>query len=807
MRLLFSTSVPNFKLERSQLEKPLVIPYNIPYWKKEKLINLLTYGLREKAPLLMETNWSLVEKELETQQRPQKINAFRLLRNEIIIIEIETQEQLRSYNRKYSRLPVLLTVATLKNPNIRAPRKWISDLKLMLIESVQRTVFEDKLIEPKLFGDDFPSSFILQNFEDPIDCIDFLNLTIQKMTLQIEKNNDVIKINEEFLRSTFCEVIADQLAELSSDELKLLYSLALTDIPEEISDLTSMSRKNVMKTAEGLYSKGFMHIYGNLISPTAPIKKLSEPKYFEKIGKSLRESIPDRFNITEELYSKILQSIQPLEDAFLLERNDISSISTTEITPDINISTIKESIKTKIPEIGLDDFVDVDNTEKLLEICSRILWKEKDEKKRRVLFSARSLAYLFEKNTEKSLQDASMIMGDEEYVNILRRLYLENSKLLIIQGKWSFAIEILEKAIEISKNIDEIQGDLIIQLGFIFENRGEYDKASKLYKESLRIYKELGDKSGIATTLRNLGNIHLHQGNYEEAVKKYNQSLKIAEELGDKSGIAKALHNLGNIHYFQGNYEEAVKLYNQSLKMGEELRNKSGIAKTLRNLGNIHYFQGNYEEAVKLYNQSLKMGEELRNKSGIAKTLHNLGNIHYSQGNYEEAVKKYNQSLRIAEELGDKSGIATTLHQLGNVQCDQGNYEEAVKLYNQSLKMKEELGDKRGIANSLGQLGMIHLHQGNYEEAVKLYNQALKIDEELGNKSGIASTLHQLGRIDEEEGECSGALRNYFSSLSIFEKLNSPDKEIVTRSISRLRDKMGEENFKEAYQELESNKK
>ena len=42
--------------------------------------------------------------------------------------------------------------------------------------------------------------------------------------------------------------------------------------------------------------------------------------------------------------------------------------------------------------------------------------------------------------------------------------------------------------------------------------------------------------------------IHHDQGNYEEAVKKYNQSLKIAEELGDKSGIAETLHQLGMIH-------------------------------------------------------------------------------------------------------------------------------------------------------------------------------------------------------------------------------------------------------------------
>ena len=81
--------------------------------------------------------------------------------------------------------------------------------------------------------------------------------------------------------------------------------------------------------------------------------------------------------------------------------------------------------------------------------------------------------------------------------------------------------------------------------------------------------------------------IHQDQGNYEEAVEKYNQSLKIKEELGDKSGIAATLQQLGMIHQDQGNYEEAVKMYNQSLKIVEELGDKSGIAITLHQLGRI----------------------------------------------------------------------------------------------------------------------------------------------------------------------------------------------------------------------------
>ncbi len=100
------------------------------------------------------------------------------------------------------------------------------------------------------------------------------------------------------------------------------------------------------------------------------------------------------------------------------------------------------------------------------------------------------------------------------------------------------------------------------------------------------------------------------------------------------------------------------------------------------------------------------------------------------------------------------------------------------------------------------QIGMIHQDQGNYEEAVKKYNQSLKIEEELGNKRGIASTLYQIGRINKEQGECSSALRNYLTSYSIFDQLNSPNKDIVSRSLSRLRDKMEEKEFDAEHKRL-----
>ena len=65
--------------------------------------------------------------------------------------------------------------------------------------------------------------------------------------------------------------------------------------------------------------------------------------------------------------------------------------------------------------------------------------------------------------------------------------------------------------------------------------------------------------------------IHWEQGNLEEAQAKYEQSLAIDVELGDRSGFAISVFQLGQIHEEQGSYHEALEKYLTCLSFEEEL--------------------------------------------------------------------------------------------------------------------------------------------------------------------------------------------------------------------------------------------
>ncbi len=62
-----------------------------------------------------------------------------------------------------------------------------------------------------------------------------------------------------------------------------------------------------------------------------------------------------------------------------------------------------------------------------------------------------------------------------------------------------------------------------------------------LYEQGLAIFRELGDRWGIAGTLADLGNLAREQGNYPAAHSLYRESIKIFQELEHKRGIARLL--------------------------------------------------------------------------------------------------------------------------------------------------------------------------------------------------------------------------------------------------------------------------
>jgi tetratricopeptide (TPR) repeat protein len=104
----------------------------------------------------------------------------------------------------------------------------------------------------------------------------------------------------------------------------------------------------------------------------------------------------------------------------------------------------------------------------------------------------------------------------------------------------------------------------------------------------------------MALGLGHLGNLACDWGEYERAATYYEESLTLYRELGDKRGIAFALTNLGHTAHALGEAREAAAHYRESLPLCRSIANSMGICMNLVGLARLATLAGHPIRAARL---------------------------------------------------------------------------------------------------------------------------------------------------------------------------------------------------------------
>ena len=229
------------------------------------------------------------------------------------------------------------------------------------------------------------------------------------------------------------------------------------------------------------------------------------------------------------------------------------------------------------------------------------------------------------------------------------------------------------------------------RLGWFVFRLGQFERAEKLFKESLHLAEENRLEREIAFTSNYLGILKRVKGEKKFAEALHTRDLQISTELQDTFGIARASNNLGIVKQEQGLYDDAKILYQEGLTLFETLGNQLGISKAYNNLGVIERLQGNALGAQELYEKTIDIDRAIGDQFGISITLLNLGNTARDLGDSEKAKMHYEEALEIAETIGEKFSIAILLSLLSVIAFEQEQITYACDLAVQSLQTSQEI--------------------------------------------------------------------------------------------------------------------
>jgi predicted ATPase/DNA-binding SARP family transcriptional activator len=311
----------------------------------------------------------------------------------------------------------------------------------------------------------------------------------------------------------------------------------------------------------------------------------------------------------------------------------------------------------------------------LLETVREYALERLEERDERTAVAARHAAYFLELAEESKNE----LDADAEQESALARIALEHDNLNAALGWLDSASDVerelrlatalrafwwvrghlgegrrwLESALSRATAVSpSIRADALSTLAVLAYRQGDVGVAEEAWEQSLVLYRELDDTTGIARSIGELGSVAVAGQEYDKAALLYEESAALFRADGDKLRLATVLANLGAIANMQHDYERGRRLTEEALGLNREIGAKDNVALNLHNLARAALVEGNDADAAELLRESLELSSDLGYRELIAYCLAGFAELATSREDFERGAVLVGAADALFDELG-----------------------------------------------------------------------------------------------------------------------------------------------------------
>lgn len=283
------------------------------------------------------------------------------------------------------------------------------------------------------------------------------------------------------------------------------------------------------------------------------------------------------------------------------------------------------------------------------------------------------------------------------------------------------------------KNVNA-EADLFAQIGFLYDELEQHQKAIENYTQSLPLYRVAGDKTGEASSLFHLGLIQGRLGEKQQALDTFKQAFALYHAAGDAKGEGAALASTANVLVVLGDSDEAQIYYKKALDIFHSLGFREGEALCLMAIGAHYNLEGQTAKAREHVEQGLAVSRAARFRGGEAAALIALGLLHGYLLEIPKALEYYEQALPLVRAEHDRAAEAVTLDGLCATHLSFRNYEKGFEYCGQALALIRANGDRATEAGVLRHIAIGERNRGNLAAAQIAIESAISIIESIRTK-------------------------------------------------------------------------
>jgi tetratricopeptide (TPR) repeat protein len=261
-------------------------------------------------------------------------------------------------------------------------------------------------------------------------------------------------------------------------------------------------------------------------------------------------------------------------------------------------------------------------------------------------------------------------------------------------------------------------------LGAVHLMTSEFDRARQLYEEGLDIRRSLGDRIGIAESLRALGNVNGNEGRLEDGERLMRQAVELYKEIGEHAAGADGIFLLACIFVWSGRFAQACPLIEQAAAIHKDRGMRAKYAWDEQILAWSEMNLGLYKRSLDRLQAVLPLFQEFSDRFGVGMALLGLSEISLVEQEYAEARRLSQESAAQFRDLGVKDHVGLALTVLAHAEWGLGHSIQAHAHVQETLRLAAETRAFALAVSALLAASLLCLAQDETERAVELYTVA-----------------------------------------------------------------------------------
>ncbi|MEJ0029877.1 MAG: tetratricopeptide repeat-containing sensor histidine kinase [Bacteroidota bacterium] len=232
---------------------------------------------------------------------------------------------------------------------------------------------------------------------------------------------------------------------------------------------------------------------------------------------------------------------------------------------------------------------------------------------------------------------------------------------------------------------------VLIDLGKVFANRGEYELALNNLYAALRLSKLRGFNAEIGIIRIEIGWINHHLGDPRQALRMAEEAMLLGPKKLLRGDLAYALSLKGVALTDLNDYNTSRIYLDSALKIYTDLGSLQGKSEAHRSLGYLEGKLKKYNDAISHYYESIKLAGSIKYTYGLAWSYWGMGDIYFKQRNFDEAIRYLDLSLTYARSVGSNEVVILNYNTRRDLLTSQGSFQEALKFSSLANQLNDSL--------------------------------------------------------------------------------------------------------------------